>query len=78
MAFDIKDLIRTLGSLEAHISSLNQSINDIKTMFEAARDRILILERQNSFWQGGIGAGLAVIAVFGNILTLILSYLIHP
>jgi hypothetical protein len=78
MSFNIKDLIRTLGSLEAHILTLTQSIRDIKKMFEAASDRILILERQNSFWQGGIGTGLAITAVLGNILTLILSYLIRP
>lgn len=75
MSLQCKDLIRTLGSLETHILTLNQSTNEIKQIVEAVKGRISALERQSSFWQGGFGVGLALIAVLGNVLTLAASYL---
>ncbi len=57
------DISRTLGRLETHIVSLGQNIMELKNSVNGVRDRVMVLERQQHLWRGGLGVLLTMSAV---------------
>ena len=70
------ELLRTFGQLEAQIVALTRSIRDLKDAMETVSDRVLELERQFSFWRGGVGGFFVFGAVIGAVIDYALRWIL--